>query len=535
MTANILESLSDNIKVNHDKCVYCGICVDTCILDNLRMKLAPCRGACPLGVNCQGYVRLIARGDEEQAMVELEKTLPFHGVLGRICSQPCEDHCHRKKVEGEAVTIRALKRYISDNDPRDELPAPETAAASGGRAAVVGSGPAGMMAAYELALRGHDVTVFDADTEPGGMLRWAIPAFRLPEDVLYREIDRLKRMGVEFKQETRLGKDFTLEDLKAEHDALIVALGRPASRTLNVEGEDSQGVHYALEFLRKVRSGVAPDIGTKIVVIGGGDVALDTAQTALRLGAREVLAVCLEADEEMPAHDYVIREALDEGVRVKCSWGPGRIAYENGKVTGVEFKSCTRVFDEEGCFAPCFDESDTFFEPADTVIISIGQGPDQSGVEALCPDGRPEFDPLTLQSADEKVFLAGDMVTGPSSAVHAMAAGREAAVSADRLIRGEDLRYGRGYSGPIVTDFEIETDRGNNEKRRRPPRKSFQGEGDWDEIEELMDRETARRQAGRCYACGEPFGKHRTCWFCLPCEVECPHDAVWVEVPYLLR
>ena len=535
MKANLLESLSDNIKVDHDKCVYCGICVETCILDNLRMKLAPCRNACPLGVNCQGYVRLIARGDEEQAMVELEKSLPFHGVLGRICSQPCEDHCHRKKIEGEAVSIRALKRYLSDNDSRNSLPVPEMADAGGHRAAVIGAGPAGLMAAYELAVRGHTVTVFDAEMEPGGMLRWAVPAFRLPEDVLYREIERLEHMGVTFKQNKRLGSDFTLEDLKAEHDAIVLALGCPASRVLGIEGEGSEGVHYALEFLRKVRSAMTPKMGSKVVIIGGGDVALDAAQTALRLGAEDALAVCLEADGEMPAHDYVLREALAEGVRIKCSWGPVRFVRESGKITGVELKRCTSVIDDKGCFMPCFDESETCIEPADTVIVSIGQGVDLTGMEKLSSGGMPECDPLTRQSTDEKVFMAGDMVTGPSTAVHAMAAGREAAISADRLMRGQDLRYGRKYRGPVVTDFEIDTKLGNNEKRLNPPHASFQGKGDWKEVEEVMDRETARLQAGRCYSCGEPFGKHRTCWFCLPCEVECPHNALWVEVPYLLR
>lgn len=535
MKINPLESLSDNIVIDHNKCVYCGICIETCILDNLRMKLAPCRNACPLGVNCQGYVRLIARGDEEQAMIELEKTLPFHRILGRICSQPCEDHCHRKTVEGEAVAIRALKRYLSDNDTRGELPVPEMTRQSGYKMAVVGSGPAGLMAAYELAKCGHSVTVFDADLKPGGMLRWAIPAFRLSEEDLNLEIDRLDRMDVSFKQETRIGSDFSLEDLKAEHQAVILALGCQSSRTLGIEGEQARGVHHALEFLRGVRTGERPDLGKKVVVIGGGDVALDAAQTALRLDSEDVLAVCLESEQEIPAHDYLLKEAEAEGVRFRCAWGPTRFTVESGRVTGVEFRRCTQVFDADGCFLPSFDDTETCLEEADSVIVSIGQKSELSGLEDLCTHERPDIDPVTKQSKDDQVFLAGDMASGPSSAVQAMAAGREVAISADRYVRGEDLHYERTYPGPVVTDFQIDTRRGNTEPRAEQPRKAFKGTGDWEESEQGMSRDTAIQEAARCYACGEPFGKHRTCWFCLPCEVECPHDALWVEVPYLLR
>jgi NADPH-dependent glutamate synthase beta subunit-like oxidoreductase len=536
MRINFLEALNDNIKIDVDKCVYCGLCVETCILDNLRMKLAPCRQACPLEVNCHGYVRCIARGEDDKAMVQLEKTLPFHGVLGRICSQPCEENCHRRKVEGKAVAIRALKRYLSDNDPRPELPVPDMAPDSGHRAAVVGSGPAGLMAAYELRLRGHAVEIYDAESEPGGMLRWAIPSFRLPREVLEREVDRLRRMGVVFRMGVRLAKDFTLDDIKQEHEAVVAALGCPRPRMLGIEGENAEGVYHALPFLRSVRAGEEPQLGSRVVVVGGGDVALDAAQTALRLGAKEVVSVCLESEKEVPAHDYILAGALEEGVRLKCSWGPVRIIVQSGSVKSVEFKRCTSVFNETGGFQPCFLESETCLEDADSVIVSIGQQAELTALSAIGAEGGLKYDPLTKQSgSDPAVFVAGDMLTGPSSAVWAMASGREAAISADRFMRGEHLKYGRSYPGPVVTEYDIDTSLGSDADRTALPAKPYSGKGDFSELELAYDEEEARREAGRCYSCGTPFGCYRTCWFCLPCEVECPHDALWVEVPYLLR
>ena len=218
---NMLEALSDNIVVDMDKCTFCGVCVETCILDNLRMALAPCRQACPLGVNCQGYVQLIVRGQKEEAMALLRETLPFPGILARVCSHPCEDQCHRKETTGQAVAIRALKRHLADFSASAEPPLPDIQDDTNQKIAIIGSGPAGMLAAYDLRQKGHHVTIFDKENEPGGMLRWAIPEFRLPTDILKQEIGLLERMGVKIECGKKLGHDYTINGLKTTTNSQV--------------------------------------------------------------------------------------------------------------------------------------------------------------------------------------------------------------------------------------------------------------------------------------------------------------------------
>ena len=455
MRINLLEALSDNIVVDPDKCTTCGICVDTCILDNLRMKLAPCRQACPLEVNCQGYVQLILRGREEEALEMVERELPFPAILGRLCSAPCETTCHRKTTEGEAVAIRALKRYVSDLVAGSSPRVPDKAAPTGKHCVVVGSGPAGMVAAFDLLVKGHQVTVYDAETEPGGMLRWAIPAFRIPESVLTAEWAKLTTLGVQFVGGKHLGRNLDLDALSATCDAVILATGCPRPKQLGIQGEDAQGVVHALNFLRQVRGGSPPKIGKQVVVIGGGDVALDSAQTALRLGAEKVRVVSLESRDILPASREALDLAESEGVELEGSWGPLRILSTDEKVSGVELQRCLTVFDSLGRFAPRFDECALQSVDADMVIIAIGQDRESALARqaAMC-------DPLTLQTDVESVFWAGDAVGGPSTIVEAMASGRRAAESVHRLFKEQHLAYGRAYPGPYETEFEIDTSRG---------------------------------------------------------------------------
>ena len=535
MRMNMLESLADNIVIDKDKCTFCGICVERCVLDNLRLKLAPCRHACPLGVNCHGYVQSIVRGEEEKGIELLRETLPFPGILGRICSQPCEDQCYRKKMEGEAVSIRLLKRYLSGLEK--DIPLPELQPSSGKRTAIIGSGPAGMMAAYDLRVKGHQVTVFDSEAEPGGMLRWAIPEFRLPLDILEKEIGLLTRMGVQFQCGVAIGKNKSLEEIKDEFDALIIATGCSKYEKLNTEGEDAPEIFHGLPFLRDVRSGTPPEIGNTVIVIGGGNVAVDAAQTALRLGAESVTMVTLESDQDLPAFPWAVESALAEGVKLDCSWGNPTFHFEHGKLKGMDFQKCLQVFDECGCFMPSYDDCQLKTLDADTVIVAIGQNVDTTPFEkaGILSNGAFVGDKLTLQSPDEKIFLAGDAISGSSSVVEAMAKGRQAAESADRFLTGEHLRYGREYIGPIETEFDIDTSRGSEDKRVALSVHRCSGLSDFKEIDQGFDKETARKEALRCYSCGQPFGKYRTCWFCLPCEVDCPHEALWVEIPYLLR
>jgi NADPH-dependent glutamate synthase beta subunit-like oxidoreductase len=531
---NLLESLTDNIVIDKDKCTFCGICVERCVLDNLRMKLAPCRQACPLGVNCHGYVQLIARGQEAEGMKILWDKLPFPGILGRVCSQPCEDQCYRKNVDGKPVAIRYLKRYLADEVEDSQIVLPEVKADSGKQVAVVGSGPAGLMAAYDLRIQGHSVTVFDAERSPGGMLRWAIPEFRLPEKILQKELAVLTRLGIDFQCAVKVGKDKTVEELKNKYAAVVIATGCPQHLNLSIDGENLSGVCHGLSFLRDVRTGNPPQVGKKTIVIGAGNVAVDAAQTALRLGANDVTMVCLESDEEIPAFPWAIESARSEGVRMECSWGPLTFSSHNGAVSGVEFQRCLQVYDARGVFQPMFDNCELLPLDADTVIVAIGQVPDHTFFEksGLNIDA---VDPLTLQTADEMIFMAGDALSGPSSVVEAMARGRQAAESVNRFLKGQHLRYGRAYAGPIETQYDIDTEGSVSEERLTISQHEFKGNGDFEELEQGIDTETARREAARCVSCGQPYGKYRTCWFCLPCEVDCPHEALWVEIPYLLR
>jgi len=534
---NLLEALSDNITIDRNKCIYCGVCVETCILDNLRLKLAPCSQACPLGVNCQGYVQLIRRGRDEEALKVLEEKLPLPEILSRLCSQPCEDNCHRKKTEGQAVNIRGLKRYLTERYERWEPVAPEPAAATGNKVAIVGSGPAGLTAAHDLRRRGHAVTVFDGEAEPGGMLRWAVPEFRLPGRILERELCRLSKMGVDFRCNMALDRNLSVAGLMRDFDALLIATGCSRPKKIGISGEDSPGVLHALPFLKSNRGGAPQAVGRRVVIIGGGDVAVDCAQTARRIGASEVVVISLEDEAALPAHPNVVSGAKAEGIVFRGAWGPQAILAENGRLKGVQLKKCVSVFDANFNFMPVYDVCQTDFVEADTVIVAIGQQADL-GCLTECRVAslqKVECDALTLQTEQASVFVAGDVSTGPSSVVHAMASGRRAAESIHRYLRGDDLKFNRSYLGPYETEFAIDTSRVSAARRLENLLCGFKGSGDFNELEMPFSEESARREAERCYSCGEPFGKYRTCWFCLPCEVECPHDALWVEIPYLLR
>jgi NADPH-dependent glutamate synthase beta subunit-like oxidoreductase len=534
---NLLTALTDNIIVDKDKCVACGICVEKCPMDNLRLKLSPCRQACPLGVNSQGYVNLIARGEEEKAMELVHEKLPFPGILGHICSQPCEANCHHTSIGSSGISIRALKRYLADRFSKNEdHPLPDIAPATGKTAAIIGAGPAGLMAAYDLTVRGHKVTVFDSEPNPGGMLRWAIPEFRLPASVLENEIGLLKRMGVSFECGAAVDGS-RINSLQKEFGAIIIATGSAGHRKLGIEGEDLPGVYHALPFLKMVRSGNAPAVGTRTVVIGGGNAAVDAAQTALRLGAADVKMVCLESELEMPAFPWAVDGARDEGVAVVNSLGPVRFLSEKGRLTGVEFARCVSVFDKSGDFSPSFDICHTETMDADTLIIAAGQSPSAKPFEGLgiINGGRIIHDAKTLETREEGLFCAGDAANGPTSVVEAMASGRIAAESVHRYLTGEHMFYGRDYRGPVETEFEITTGDVIQRERVIIPARTFAGKGDFVEIEAGLDEESARKEAQRCFSCGQAFGGYRTCWFCLPCEIECPHKALRVEIPYLLR
>ena len=533
MDINMLTSLNDNIRIDRDKCTACGRCVEICVLDNLRLKLSPCRQACPAGINCQGYIHHLAKREMDKSLEKVRETVPFAGILGRICSRPCEAACNRIKVDQQPVAIRDLKRYLSDQDGQPWTPplSPERPQ----KVAIVGSGPAGLTAAFYLRAGGFRVTLYDKESAPGGLMRWAIPEFRLPQQVLDSDLRVMEKMGVKFVGNRTLGKDLELWKLEKEYDAVLLALGAYGQARLGIRGEDAQAIFPVLEFMKNVRQNNPPKMGERVVVIGGGNAAVDAAQTALRLGAKRVHLVSLEKREEMPAFSLSVAEAEEEGVNMQNGWGPQRFRLEGEKLTGVSFKKCLALCDSRGIFCPNYDERTTMDLPADTVILAIGQ---KSELDLLEPSWHGpsgiRCHPLTLQTPDSKVFAAGDFIRSPKIIIEAMAEGKEAAISIQRFLQGEDLQYGRGNVTPYQLQFEPDLSRAQTRSRLAMPTLPVSQRKGSQEVARGYSQEEAIAEAERCLNCGMPFGL-RTCWFCLPCEIECPEKALYVEIPYLLR
>ncbi len=500
-----------------------------------KTERPPCVLACPAGVNCQGYVALVAQGRFAEAYDLIRQRNPFVSACGRICHHPCEAQCNRRQLD-ESVGIMPLKRAVADwvatrraeghdpaSPPRGEIDPRRP------KVAVIGGGAAGLTAARDLALLGYPVTLFEANEKLGGTMLLGIPGYRLPEDCLQQDLADILAAGFEVKTGVRFGQDFTLESLQKEgYRAVLLAVGctKPAVLTRSTDGSpmqglDLDGVLLGLDFLREAKSPTPPRLFGKVVVIGGGNVAIDVAMTARRLGAGEVQLVCLEQREEMPAYPWEIEDAIEEGVKLTCGWGPKRFVGKNGRVHRIELQQCVRVYDDSGRFAPRFGSQLSSTE-ADWVIVAIGQRPDLSFLDSDSPlwdrDHRNlAIDPITLETPLPGVFAAGDLATGPRSVVEAVAQGHEAAESIDRYLRGEDLRLGRVVAPQKAASiperrFEVRS-------RIRAARLPVGERTDFQEIEGTFSPEEARREAARCLACG-------LCSECMQCVKACSAGAV---------
>ena len=440
-------------------CTTCGRCETVCpngiaILDIIRPLRAmgpddfipddtpPCAAACPAGIDVPGYVRLIAQGRPVEAYKLILEKVPFPGILGRVCMHPCETQCRRGEVN-QPIAICALKRYAADRADGAFQVAAQVKANTGHKVAVIGAGPAGLSASFYLRKKGHEVTVFDSMPKPGGMMRYGIPFYRLPEDVLEKEIDQILSTGIKLETNKTLGKDFTLEDLKTQgFEAMFIATGLQESRKITIEGSDLPDVFWGVDFLRDVSEGKEVRLKKRVFVVGGGNVAVDVALTALRVGASEVTMACLESREEMPASQWEIEQALEEGVRLLPSWGPQRIIGENGRIKAVELVRCTSVFDEKGAFCPAFGDLKETVE-ADQVILAIGQAADLSFLSGYgrmnCERGLITVNPESQETGMPGIFAGGDVGKGPGAIIDAIAAGRRAAVAMDKFLGGDGL------------------------------------------------------------------------------------------------
>jgi heterodisulfide reductase subunit A-like polyferredoxin len=413
-----------------------------------KRGISPCRAACPAGVNVQGYVQLIKVGKYTEAWQTIYRDNPFPAVCGRVCTHPCQSACHRAGVDG-AVNIRALKRFAADQVYRnlDALPLPGVEEPRGKRVAVVGAGPAGLSAAYQLVKKGYGVTVFEALPVAGGMMRVGIPEYRLPKKWVDLEVELLARLGVEFKFNTRLGKDITLEGLRQDYEAVFLAVGAHKSTTPGVPGEDLAGVEQGISFLRRVALGEPVTVGRRVAVIGGGNTAMDCARTAVRLGAGEVYIVYRRSEAEITALPEEIAAAKEEGIRFVMLTSPVRFIGDDGRLVGMEcVKNRLEQARDGGRPRPVPLEGSEFILEADMVILATGQQPDLSCLKESIPAGNTiPADPHTLATGIPGVFAGGDCVTGPKTVIDAIAAGKVAAESIHRYLSGQDLKEGRQF------------------------------------------------------------------------------------------
>jgi NADPH-dependent glutamate synthase beta subunit-like oxidoreductase len=405
-----------------------------------KSDLPPCQEACPVNLQTRRYTRLVAEGKYLEALDVIREELPFPGVIGRICHHPCEEACLRGEKIDDAVSLCVLKRFVADYEVgKREIPVPIVGDQKGRKVAVIGGGPSGMACALDLRKAGYAVTLFEGHDRLGGMLYFCVPAYRLPKQVLEREVSLVEKAGVEVRNNSMVGKEISLKKIYETFDALYIACGAQRGAKLRVENEDAAAVIGGVEFLEMANQRQPVEIGERVIVVGGGNVAVDTARTASRLGAKDVRIVCLEKREGMPAGAWEIEQAREEGAKILARWAPKRILVDAGRVKGIELMRCTSVFDDNGRFNPSYNERITKTLDADMIIVAIGQAPevrflkDLDGLETT-DGGWVKTDPKTLETSIPGIFAGGDVVAGPGMAIDAIADGKKAAVSIDRYL-----------------------------------------------------------------------------------------------------
>ena len=572
-------------KVDKTKCVACGKCVESCPAGAVKLgqKLcdkegceirypkmplpteqpwgehmwsvnyrdtnrincydtgtAPCKTACPAHIAVQGYLQLAKEGRYEEALALIKKDNPLPAVCGRVCNKRCEDACTRGTID-EAVAIDDVKRFIAERDLKAEtryVPKPIIPSLRGGfdeKIAIIGSGPAGLSCAYYLALTGYKPTIFEKNEEPGGMLRYGIPSYKLEKDLLKAEIDIIKEMGVEIRCGVEVGRDITIDQLREQgYKGFYVAIGAQKGRKPGIENEDADGVYTAVDFLKKAGAEEGFAFEGDGVVVGGGNVAIDAARVSSRCTEHGISMYCLEQKEQMPASKDEIAEALAENVSLNCGWGPKEILVEDGHVTGIVFKKCLRVQDENGRFAPEYDENDTVSVPCRHIIFSVGQAIDWGhmldGMHVeLRPNGTAIANRLTYQTSVPDIFVGGDVYTGPKFAIDAIAAGREGAVSLHRYVHEHcTLTIGRNRRDFIELDKDnIRVDAYDSSKRQIPEKPEEKDQAaTFRDLSFTLTEEQVKKETSRCLSCGASVVDPNKCIGCGVCTTKCVFDAI---------
>lgn len=568
-------------EVDETKCVACGQCVENCPTNALKLgqKLcsktpivipkakrvtdhkwsqkewniefrtnrsnvvpsgtAPCKTACPAHIAVQGYIKLASQGRYKEALELIKKENPLPAICGRICPHKCESACTRGDVDNP-VAIDEIKKFIADKDLHSETRfIPTKKHEYNKKMAVIGSGPAGLSCAYFMAVDGYKVTVFEKEDRLGGMLTLGIPSFRLEKDVIDSEIEVLRELGVEFKTGVEVGKDVTLDELrKLGYEGFYLAIGAQEGRKLNIEGEDAKDVQTGVDFLRNVALGKGKKLTGRTIVIGGGNVAIDVARTAIREGSTETLMYCLEARNEMPALDEEIEEAEAEGVKINNSYGPKRIIVENGKVKGVEFKKCISVFDENGRFSPKYDENDLITVECEHVLVSVGQaiswGKLLEGTKVeLKRNNTAVADEFTYATAEKDIFVGGDCFTGPRFAIEAIAAGKQGAISLHRAVwEGQSLVIGRVRKGYVSLNKDDAIIQGYDNTKRQRPLHNDKLKKSYHDDRMTFTEEQVKAETQRCLGCGAVKIDEYMCLGCGQCTTKCKFDAIHLVKKY---
>ena len=502
---------------------------------------SPCKTACPAHIAVQGYLQMAKEGRYEEAVELIRQDNPFPAVCGAVCNKRCEDRCTRGTLD-DPVSIDEVKKFLTqwefknldkfvpicdnmDGKQWDDLPI-----------AIIGSGPAGLSAAYYLRKDGYPVTVFEKEKKPGGMMMHGLPEFRLEKDILEGEIEILRRMGVEFRCGVEVGKDVTIPQLREQgYKAFFIGIGLQSGGKLGIPGEDAEGVIAGIDFIRDVNLEGKKDLKGRVVVIGGGNIGADIARTAVRAGAKSVDLYCLESYDEMPMGVEDQEECKAEGVTIHDGWGQTEVVVSDGKCIGIRFRKCTSVKNAEGRFDPKFDDSITEEAECDTVLYCIGQKPDwgkllEGTKVELTPRGFVVADPVTLQTAEPDIFAGGDIYTGQKFVIDAIAAGRVAMVSINRYVHpGQSMTIGRDLREFIELDrddISIAPNSYDNAGRTRPGHKEGKPEATFEDLRLPLTDEQVKLEASRCLKCGASWVDLNQCIGCGLCTTRCQFDAI---------